>query len=111
MTFSQGQEASTIVEMKNDLIAQKGVCMANSTYLREFFASIRFRSISRPKSKRLTDEGHHRHRAKMAKTSILRCRFGDYVGGLYPNPGLAPEEKNTSTSSAIASKVGNLTQP
>jgi len=28
----------TIVEMKDDLIAQKGVCMANSTYLREFFA-------------------------------------------------------------------------
>jgi 2-enoate reductase len=27
-----------IVEMKDDLISQKGVCMANSTYLREFFA-------------------------------------------------------------------------
>jgi 2-enoate reductase len=27
-----------IVEMKDDLIAQKGVCMANSTYLRNFFA-------------------------------------------------------------------------
>ena len=28
----------TIVEMKNDLIAQKGVCLANSSYLREWFA-------------------------------------------------------------------------
>ena len=27
-----------IVEMKNDLIAAKGVCLANSSYLREFFA-------------------------------------------------------------------------
>lgn len=27
-----------IVEMKNDLIAQKGVCLANSSYLREYFA-------------------------------------------------------------------------
>lgn len=27
-----------IVEMKNDLIAQKGVCLANSSYLREWFA-------------------------------------------------------------------------
>ncbi len=27
-----------IVEMKNDLIAQKGVCMANSQYLRDYFA-------------------------------------------------------------------------
>jgi 2-enoate reductase len=28
----------TIIEMKNDLIAQKGVCLANSSYLREYFA-------------------------------------------------------------------------
>ena len=28
----------SIVEMKNDLIAQKGVCLANSSYLREWFA-------------------------------------------------------------------------
>ena len=27
-----------IVEMKDDLIAQKGVCLANSSYLREYFA-------------------------------------------------------------------------
>jgi len=27
-----------IVEMKDDLVSQKGVCMANSTYLREYFA-------------------------------------------------------------------------
>lgn len=27
-----------IIEMKNDLIAQKGVCLANSSYLREYFA-------------------------------------------------------------------------
>ena len=33
----QGKKVS-IVEMKNDLIAQKGVCLANSSYLREWFA-------------------------------------------------------------------------
>ncbi len=33
-----GEKAVTIVEMKNDLIAQKGVCLANSSYLREWFA-------------------------------------------------------------------------
>lgn len=27
-----------LIEMKNDLIAQKGVCLANSSYLREWFA-------------------------------------------------------------------------
>ena len=33
----QGKEA-VIIEMKNDLVAQKGVCLANSSYLREWFA-------------------------------------------------------------------------
>lgn len=33
----QGKEP-IIIEMKNDLVAQKGVCLANSSYLREWFA-------------------------------------------------------------------------
>ena len=33
----QGKKVS-IIEMKNDLIAQTGVCLANSSYLREWFA-------------------------------------------------------------------------
>ncbi|MGN0995274.1 MAG: FAD-dependent oxidoreductase [Candidatus Ventricola sp.] len=33
----EGREVA-IVEMKDDLIAQKGVCLANSSYLREWFA-------------------------------------------------------------------------
>lgn len=36
--FLQGKQP-TIVEMKNDLIAVKGVCLANSSYLRDFFAA------------------------------------------------------------------------
>lgn len=35
--YLQGKKP-IIVEMKNDLIAQKGVCLANSSYLRDFFA-------------------------------------------------------------------------
>ena len=34
--YLQGKHP-TIVEMKNDLIAVKGVCLANSSYLRDFF--------------------------------------------------------------------------
>ncbi len=34
--YLQGKEPA-IIEMKDDLIAQKGVCLANSSYLREFF--------------------------------------------------------------------------
>ena len=33
----QGKQP-VIIEMKNDLIAQTGVCLANSSYLREWFA-------------------------------------------------------------------------
>jgi 2-enoate reductase len=33
----QGKQP-VIIEMKDDLIAQKGVCLANSSYLREWFA-------------------------------------------------------------------------
>ena len=32
-----GGKDVSIVEMKNDLVAQKGVCLANSSYLREWF--------------------------------------------------------------------------
>ncbi len=35
--YLDGKEP-TIVEMKDDLIAQKGICLANSSYLREYFA-------------------------------------------------------------------------
>ena len=35
--FKKGK-TPVIVEMKNDLIAVKGVCLANSSYLRDFFA-------------------------------------------------------------------------
>jgi 2-enoate reductase len=34
--YLQGK-TPTIVEMKDDLIAMKGVCLANSSYLRDFF--------------------------------------------------------------------------
>lgn len=36
--YQQGKKP-TIVEMKNDLIAVKGVCLANSSYLRDFFTT------------------------------------------------------------------------
>jgi len=46
-----------IVEMKNDLIAQKGVCMANSTYLREFFLLHKVPTYLETKVKEITSEG------------------------------------------------------
>jgi 2-enoate reductase len=35
--YLQGKQP-VIIEMKDDLVAQKGVCLANSSYLREYFA-------------------------------------------------------------------------
>lgn len=36
--YLQGKKP-TIVEMKNDLIAVKGICLANASYMRDFFAT------------------------------------------------------------------------
>lgn len=35
--ISSSKAKAVIVEMKNDLIAVRGVCLANSSYLRDFF--------------------------------------------------------------------------
>ena len=46
-----------IVEMKNDLIAVKGVCLANSSYLRDFFALNQVEVHLETKLKEITDKG------------------------------------------------------
>lgn len=52
----QGHEP-IIVEMKNDLIAQTGVCLANSSYLREYFALHEVPVYLESKVKAITDSG------------------------------------------------------
>ena len=46
-----------LVEMKNDLIAVKGVCLANSSYLRDFFATNRVPVYLETKLGEVTDTG------------------------------------------------------
>ena len=46
-----------IVEMKNDLIAVKGVCLANSSYLRDFFELNKVEVHLDTKLKEFTDKG------------------------------------------------------
>jgi len=46
-----------IVEMKDDLIAAKGVCLANSSYLREFFALNKVPTYLETKLGEITNEG------------------------------------------------------
>jgi len=47
----------TIVEMKDDLIAVKGVCLANSSYLREYFALHKTPIHLEKTVKEITDDG------------------------------------------------------
>jgi len=46
-----------IVEMKNDLIAVKGVCLANSSYLRDFFELNKVEVHLDTRLKEITDDG------------------------------------------------------
>ena len=47
----------TIVEMKNDLIAVRGVCLANSSYLRDFFEANKVPVYLETKLGAVTDDG------------------------------------------------------
>ena len=54
--YLQGK-TPVIVEMKNDLIAVKGVCLANSSYLRDFFELNKVEVHLDTKLKEFTDKG------------------------------------------------------
>lgn len=54
--FLKGKKP-TIVEMKNDIIAVKGVCLANSSYLRDFFALHNVPVYLETKVSEITDDG------------------------------------------------------
>lgn len=54
--FLKGKKP-VIVEMKNDLIAVKGVCLANSSYLREYFALHNVPVYLETKLTEITDNG------------------------------------------------------
>ena len=54
--FKKGHEP-VIVEMKNDLIAMTGVCLANSSYLRDFFELNKVEVHLETKLKEVCDDG------------------------------------------------------
>lgn len=54
--FKKGHEP-VIVEMKNDLIAVPGVCLANSSYLRDYFALNKVEVHLETKLMKVTDKG------------------------------------------------------
>ncbi len=54
--FLQGKKVS-IVEMKNDLIAVDGICLANTSYLRDFFLTNKVPVYLETKLKEVLDDG------------------------------------------------------
>ena len=102
--YLQGKHP-TIVEMKDDLIAMKGVCLANSSYLREFFSANKVPVHLETKLEQVLEDG-----VKVTNKEGLSFKIdADSVilsTGYKSNP-LAPKAKNVHVI-GDANKVGNL---
>ena len=87
----QGKDVS-IVEMKDDLVSQKGVCLANSSYLREWFALNKVPVYLETTLKEVHDK-EIVCTAKDGKTITIPCDTAIASAGYIPAP-LAQEGKN-----------------
>ena len=102
--YLQGKHP-TIVEMKNDLIAVTGVCLANSSYLRDFFNANKVPVHLETKLSQVCDDGvvvtnKEGLSFKIEADSVILST------GYRPNP-LVPKGKNIHIV-GDAQKVGNL---
>ncbi len=98
----------TIIEMKDDLISQKGVCLANSSYLREYFEhnnipvylNTRLREV-RDDSIVCTDNN--------GKEIVIDCDLAVSAAGYISDP-VTNENDRTSNMDYIGDcwKIGNL---
>lgn len=95
----------TIVEMKNDLIAVKGVCLANSSYLREYFALHKVPVHLETKLVAVTDNGV-KVQGKDGKEFEIAADSVIMSVGYRPAP-VAEESKHVHVVGDSA-KVGNL---
>jgi 2-enoate reductase len=102
--YLKGNEP-TIVEMKNDLMAQTGVCMANSTYLREFFALHKVPVYLETKVKEVKD-GELIATTKEGKEIVIPTDSVIMSVGYIPTP-LVNKAKNVDLVGDCAG-IGNL---
>ena len=102
--YLQGKKP-TIVEMKDDLIAVKGVCLANSSYLRDFFATNKVPVYLETSLKEITEDGVI-VKAKDGTESTISADSVILSVGYRPAP-LAPKAKNVHIV-GDAGKIGNL---
>ncbi|MDD6021979.1 MAG: FAD-dependent oxidoreductase [Acutalibacteraceae bacterium] len=94
-----------IVEMKDDLISQKGVCLSNSSYLREWFALHEVPVYLETSLKEVRD-GSVVCTDKTGKDIELKCDSVISCAGYIPNP-VAKEGKNIHLV-GDCKEVGNL---
>lgn len=90
-----------IVEMKNDLIAVRGVCLANSSYLRDFFALNNVEVHFESGVKEITDKGVI-ITSKDGKEGLIEC--DNVISSIGYNP--KPLAKGKLVGDCLA--VGNL---
>lgn len=100
----QGKQP-VIVEMKNDLIAQTGVCLANSSYLREWFAWKKVPVYLETTLQEVKDDSIVCKDAS-GKEITIPCDSVISSAGYIPNP-LAPKGSNVSLV-GDCDGVGNL---
>lgn len=93
-----------IVEMKNDLIAQTGVNLANSSYLREYFALHKIPVYLEAKLIKVTEDAVHC--LIDGEEKVIACDSVISSAGYIPAP-LAKEDKKTFLV-GDCNKVGNL---
>ncbi len=103
--YLQGKKP-VIVEMLNDLIAQKGVCLANSSYLREYFAWKKVPVYLETKLREVAD-GHIICEDKDGKEIEIPCDSVISSTGYLPAP-LAVGKKKNAWIVGDCDKVGNL---
>lgn len=94
-----------IVEMKDDLIAQTGVCLANSSYLREWFA-LHEVPVYLETALQTVEDGHILCKGKEGEEIIITCDSVISSAGYISNP-LAKDGKDVYLV-GDCKQVGNL---
>jgi 2-enoate reductase len=97
-----------IVEMKDDLVSQPGVCLANSSYLREWFALHKVPVYLETSLKEVRD-GNILVKDKEGKEFEIECDSVISSAGYIPNP-LIKDSDRTSNIDFIGDckQIGNL---
>lgn len=102
--YLQGKKP-VIIEMKEDLVAQPGVCLANSSYLREFFAWKKVPVYLETTLQKVNDDGIV-VKDKEGKETVIPCDTVISCAGYLPAP-LAKASKEIQFI-GDCKEVGNL---